>query len=414
MNFTEDEVRLVTRIYKDNECPICHIRFNSIHQLAVHVYSKHKKENLWAENYRKQYENYNKDYLICPYCNKKFNDLVRHLKREHNISRKEFRLKFPLIPLKLIKTKNGKFECQKCNKIYKRNNDLSNHYRLQHPEIYREIKNKRLKVENEKKFICPICYKKINSIRQHVQEGHNIKWEDFCKKYKWNIKDSKYISDEYRRNLSINKKQFYNSKKGMDLREEQSKRLKINNPSKNPKIAKTISEKAIKNINKNPFFNYSWGIRIKDDLITDNKYVRSFEEFKVLYFLKKNNINFEYEKEQIKCIVDNKVKNYLPDLKINNIFYEIKSNIERINREVLKKYNSIKDKEIHIVTFEQLMKLFNIKYDIQELINYCSNKIKNNEMKIICRTYKRNSRILKSICANYKTNENIDFKSLGE
>lgn len=408
MNFSEDQARLITRIYKDFTCPVCKLKFSSNHQLCQHIYNRHKKEDAWANKYRDIRNNYNKDFITCPYCNDRLKDLGKHLFIKHRINTTDFRLKNPLIPLKVVKVKHGNYVCHICNKHYTRKNNLSNHYRLNHPEYYDKIRFVRTSVH----YTCPICHNKFNDIRQHVACKHNMTWRYFCDSYNWNIKDSKYITDEYRKHLSENKRNFYKSESGILWRKQQSINFSNNNPSKLPHIRNKISQTAIKNINVNKFFNNSWGIRVWDKDITKGKFVRSFEEFKILYTLYINGISYEYEPESFTYRVRNKVKNYLPDLKIGNMYYEIKSSIKHISDEVLYKCSAI-DRNVKIVTSKELFYELNISCDTEILYKYCRERLDSDAMKISYRTYKPTSRILEKICADFRNHKNINFRQMG-
>lgn len=408
MKFSEDQARLITRIYKDNTCPVCKSRFKNNYQLCQHIYNRHKEEDAIANKYRNIRDSYNKDFIECPYCGRKLQDLSRHLLVIHNVDTKDFRLNNPITPLKVVKVKYSNYTCGVCDKHFKTLNGLSSHYRIKHPEYYDKIKHVNTKIH----YTCPICNKQFNDIRQHVSYKHSLTWEDFCRDYNWSTKDSKYINDLYRKHLSENKRSFYKSDRGILWRKKQSDYFSKNNPGKLYHVRNKISKLAINHINDNKFFNNSWGIRISDSVITKGKFVRSFEEFKILYTLYKNNIEFEYEPESFEYYDGDVVKNYLPDLKIGDDYYEIKCTTRNIPYSVLHKCSSI-GKSVQIVTSKDLFNKFNILCDMNDLYVYCSKQLDHDNMKIIFRTYKSTSRILERICKNFRNHRNIDFRSLG-
>ena len=78
-------------------------------------------------------------------------------------------------------------------------------------------------------FCCPICNKHKSNLSQHVELIHKLSWEDFQNNYDWK-EGKRFISDDYRRNLSTNKQSFYDSELGTIQKGKQSILFSKNNP----------------------------------------------------------------------------------------------------------------------------------------------------------------------------------------
>ncbi len=60
------------------------------------------------------------------------------------------------------------------------------------------------------------------------------------------------FTDEHKKSLSVNKKRFYQSERGLELKDEQSEMYSGNkNPACRPSVRKKISDAAIKRIKNN-------------------------------------------------------------------------------------------------------------------------------------------------------------------
>jgi hypothetical protein len=254
-----------------------------------------------------------------------------------------------------------------------------------HKQKYDEIKEGEASIYNGTSFTCPICNVNKRDMKQHVMLSHNLEWDIFCSQYNWESTNSKFITDEYRKNLSVNKQKFYDSERGEALKNIQSIKFKGDgNISKSAEVRYKLSKQAVNRMEANPFFNKSYGIKF---IFTyENVYYscRSFEEMKAFMLLLKNNIEFEYEKTVIKYNYEGKLKNYILDFKINDKFIEIKSCIEsKLSDEEKIKYENVReslyklDTNLYIVTYEELKNMFNLEenYNIYHEIKKCYLKI---------------------------------------
>ena len=260
--------------------------------------------------------------LVCPICGQHVKNLISHIRRSHDNSiknRRDFENKFP--DLKGIKLQISKFDkskefvCEVCGKVYRRKNDIQNHYRTQHPELYKKTEIIYSLPSQE----CPICGKMLGNLRQHIRESHNLQWEDFCEKYNWDIKKSKIVTDEYRKKLSDNKKSFYQSEQGQERKKIQSKNWKENNPVYDPeKLSKSIYSRT-KHGNLRVLTEDMGGIKVQYNGNT----FRSFNEFEFYILCNKYNLNVTYEPNEYCVKWYNEEKGffttYLPDFYIENI-----------------------------------------------------------------------------------------------
>lgn len=348
--------------------------------------------------------------LICPYCNKKFNSLYRHITLTHNIDISKFKEDYPNSPLQIYIRKNEFHSiCEQCGKEFDRKNLYILHLKTCDYKKYLVLKETRTNG-----YECQICHNLFIDLKQHLKIKHNLDFKDYCEIYNWDIEKSKFITNEYRKKLSESKKHFYNeTKRGKELKKTQSDNMSGNkNMACRNEIRSKISLSAIKRINENLFFINSYGIRVKYDKYS----VRSFEEFKVLYLLLKNNVDFEYENFSIKYLLDGKTKNYLVDFTINGNYYEIKSTLKYID---FKKYNSIKEEfkiknlNFEIVTYDILKEKLNLIEDYN-IFDECKKLLNEDKIKFDCVTYYDKSKILSKICDNYKNNKNIKITQISK
>ena len=323
-------------------------------------------------------------FVECPFCHKPFKSLVRHIPMVHKIPMEEFHKDFPNYAVQIGDTQlkddslrelkkqfveyynqflkeDGLYHCPTCDKGFKRTSGLQEHclshgiklpthkdfygdkktdenytcpychqafknYRglqvhlsIKHKEEYAEILKSRERTEG---FECPICNKIVGGLADHVMSKHHMDWKLFCKEYNW-IWGGSYITEEHRKNLSINKKNFYNNtERGLELREEQSKKGLITS-SVMPNCRSYYFSS-----NNEPF-----------------KYCRSFQEYMIIYVLNKNNFEYKYEPFSIEYMREGLQHHYTPDILIENNLYEIKSDNEeyeendkyRIIEEILSK-----------------------------------------------------------------------------
>lgn len=264
-----------------------------------------------------------KDFIECPVCHEKVKSLIRHLRGNHDRSlknREAVEAAFPelighKLQVGLVTDTSVEIKCEFCDKVYHRKNDIQNHIRNCHPEHY-------CKTECKKKLPtikCPICGKESGNMKQHIGDSHDMLWDDFCNDYCWDKQNVKIVTDEYRKLLSKNKKQYYNSSAGIERRKLQSKIWSENNPSKDrEKISKSISNRATRGNQSIESHSY-YGIKVH----CNNKSFRSFCEFEFYMLCKMHNIDAEYEPGKYCVKWFNKEKNfyttYLPDFYIDGV-----------------------------------------------------------------------------------------------
>ena len=341
--------------------------------------------------------------INCPICNKEVKNLLAHIKVHSNnfSTRKDIEKQFPELKGKQLQfePKKETATCPVCNKIFKNASGMKNHVKAFHNDYYND--NYKKKYNSIKEQTCPICNKLVYDLKQHVFIYHKLNWLEFCETYNHDKKLSKIVLDNYKKTLSKNKKEFYNSERGIQRRYEQSKEMKINNPMFDIKT-KQKQIFALSNIEKKTISHSNIGIRS----FYKNKKFRSFAELSVYLWAEINGIELEYE--NAKAIFywtdpdTNLIRNYIPDFFYKNTFIEIKSTDRELNEaklenkyilslDVIKKagYNF----ELH--TPNSFMKKFEIsKIDNIILFDNLRKIYNNDEIQFYCR---KNSRIVKKI-----------------
>lgn len=402
--------------FYDKICPICSKECTDKRRTTFHMNRDHIEEMKMIKEYKATIKELSqKDSIECPLCKDSFKEMARHIKKKHNMPVNDFKIKFPLLPLKVVSSISKKeiSECHLCNCVYKAKNALGLHYKNKHPEYFEEMKKGE---KMYKHFECPICNKETNTIRQHIVDGHNMTWESFCTNYNWNIKDSKYVSDEYRKKLSKNKKTYYASEEGIARKKVQSENmLGDKNQARRPEVRSKISKTAIKRMEDNPFFMRSYGIKFKFNNDDKRYFCRSFEELKLVHSLIVNDIEFVYEKTRIKYkMEDDVLRTYVLDFEIDGIYYELKSSLSLSDKDE-KKYTYVNkslsaiDSKLEIVTIKELSKKLNFEIDLDTVYRFCKDKIDSDDMWITNYSYHENSRILNKITKNYKDHPNVKY-----
>ena len=191
------------------------------------------------------------DYLECPICGKKLKSLYNHLVYSHNYTKEKIKEEFKdkNIPLHLDTRKRGNHKCDVCGKGFSLFNALQAHKRTFHPSEYE--KSVVIDKSNDcDKLECSICGKRTVNLFCHVKSAHNVEWDDYIEKY--NYKGPKvFFTDKHKESLSKNKKIFYRSDRGMELRDEQSEMYRGDkNPACDLGVRKKISDSAIKRVKK--------------------------------------------------------------------------------------------------------------------------------------------------------------------
>lgn len=338
------------------ECPYCHHPYKS---LVRHIPYSH---NIPLSDFHRDYSNYeiqvgypNKDsyasrktdYLAyyskykendlykCPVCEKSFKSISGL--QEHCLSHG-----IKLLTRKDFGCSDSRSEestCDICGKSFKNTLGLSIHKSMKHPEESEYLKRK--KEEEKEGFICPICDGKYAGLKDHVKCKHNLDWKDFTKKYNW-IYGGMYFSKNHKKNLSINKKNFYSSEKGKIWKENHSKTNKLSD------------YKGIYGTCRSYYFSYA------DKSFED---CRSFQEYSILYMLRKNDIEYKYEPFYINYIINGEQHRYKPDLLINNILYEIKSEEKEFEMEKYERILEVLENSIYslkLLTRKTCSDIFNI------------------------------------------------------
>lgn len=352
--------------------------------------------------------------IICPVCNKEVLNLLGHIKK-HNPkirSKKVFYEYFPNYEGKfqIDCSKKITVKCPYCNKEFNKNNALQIHIKKIHPEFF-------IKQEIVKKcanLICPICNHKVSDMKQHIKRHEIYNWDDFCFRYNWDVKLVKSITEDYRNNLSKNKKDFYNSERGLLLREEQS--IKMQTDAKRICWA-SVKEKSMNTRAKNKTLSNSGprGLHV----ITNYGSFRSYNEFIFATLCKLNNINLEYENLEYSIKWYNLEKGfigtYVPDFyHYNTGLIELKA-FKKDVKEAKKEEKYIQAEKIYkklnipfyIFSLDEALSMFGLKYSYKEKIlikKYVLDLVSNNEIQFIC-PYKK-SKIL------YELFETEDYSTL--
>jgi hypothetical protein len=373
--------------------------------------------------------------IRCPECGLKMKNLKMHLFYKHNLNMDQFREKYPNFGKTQIVIIQEKKQCPICldSKLYAPN-ALGTHISYIHNNIERgNLKNKTeadKKKEPKEGYICPICMKKKKNLSQHVEIFHKIKWDDFIITYNWKF-DKSYFSNSHKKCLSINKKNFYNNTiRGQELKEQQS--IKIsgeNNPTCKLDVRQKISDSRKGKVDsrtdshKEKMSKSSaikmwvqeggYGLFIRfmyNDIVY---FCRSFEEFKVIYTLLINNINFICNTTVIKYQTNGKFKYYVPDIIIDNNYIEVKraSSIEIQKYYEIEKYIGVKqilnslNKNFNIFSYELFCNHLNLKIHINEFFYIELNKLfKESKLERVVQSIRKgvNPQMTLKICKEYE------------
>lgn len=303
-------------------------------------------------------------------------------------------------------------KCPVCGKelkecYYNGSRGINPHIKFCHSDYLIDLleEKEKDKEESNRGSICPLCDKSYINMGHHVLEYHKMKWEDFLSST--GFKGNKYtFTDSHKEKLSSNKKKFYKSERGLDLRKKQSDKISgINNPACREEVRKKISDKHIGrkltshhievnskrsserllegNLGKESF-GYYFQFIINDKYF----YARSFEELKVILTLLKGDIEFLQEP----CIIeyydrDNCKRCYIPDFLIGGNYFETKCTQEEFEDY---KYKSCKKvlkgmgKDLRLLRSKDLLSEFGIRVLSNEVIySIVREMLLNNSMIII-------------------------------
>lgn len=340
---------------------------------------------------------------ICPVCGKEFNTLLRHI-HTHNSdihNKEDFYKAFPDYDgaLHIDVRKKKDCTCELCGKTYDYNNSLILHYKNEHFDYYNDVykKDKR----KNAMLVCPICGKNYADMKQHVEGKHLIAWDEFCNTYNWNIKLTKYISEEYRKNLSENKTNFYrNTERGAELKHLNSEIWKTEkNPSKNRKSMKKAMYSRATGNKWIPVYNYR-GIKVQYKDMT----FRSFTEFQFYILCLHFNKPIKYEPHEFVVQYYNEEKmfltSYLPDFFVDDQVIELKSAPHEVcmankAEKYIKIKNVYRSKHIKFIisSIEEALSLIGIpceKYQVKDITrDVIREAIENDEIHVICKPCSR-------------------------
>jgi predicted transcriptional regulator len=373
--------------------------------------------------------------IKCPECGLEMKNLKMHLFYKHNLNIDKFREKYPEFGKTQIVVKHEKKQCPICldSKLYAPN-ALGTHMSYIHNNIERGNPENKIKAEKRREtkegYICPICNKKYRNLSQHIEITHKIKWEDFIISYNWEF-DKAYFSDSHKNNLSVNKQYFYdNTSRGQECKIEQSIRSSgENNPACKLEVRQKISDSRKKNgctmtDQGKENVSYSSALKMQTQeggyglflrFIYNDKiyFCRSFEEFKIIYTLLINDIEFISNKTIIKYQINGKFKNYVPDLIINDTYIEIKrESFEGIQNQYNKeKYINIKsllnslNKNFNIFNYELFCKYLELQSHVNEYFYIELHTLfKNNKLERVVQSIRNNAKpnMVIKICKEYK------------
>lgn len=350
-----------------------------------------------------------KELLICPECGAKVKNIIAHAKIHHNeiVDKKSFLMFYPNYdqPFQIDTRTPKDLECPICHVHYQYNNSLGLHLKKCHYDYWVSQGGGQ---DNRKcaKIECPICHNKCSDIKQHTHRKHQLEWEVFCKLYNWDIKNTKYVSNEYRKSLSDNKKKFYRTtERGKELRELQSIKWTENNVAKDPKVKEKSMNTRSKN-GKIPKINYH-GIHIS---YNKNKSFRSFNEFTVWAMCNLHKINVDYENTKYIVKWYNEeggfMSTYTPDFYIEGIGLVELKDVKRAEIQAKKEEKYIKVSKIYksigipfnVYSQKHLFDVLGInekKYIINSYLkNLIDEAIKTDNIRITCR---ENSKIIKEM-----------------
>lgn len=358
------------------------------------------------------------DLIECPECGLKMKNLKMHLFYKHNLNMSQFREKYPEFGVTQLHTPREKIKCPFCNngKLYTPNG-LGTHISYIHNNTERGNPENKIKAEKRKEakegYICPICNKKYKNLSQHVEITHKISWEDFIVEYNW-AEGKAFFSEEHKKNLSLQKTDFYNDpEEGYNRRNEQS--IRSSNQRHSRKTKEYLSILAAERYKNKDIYSegcyQNRGIIVK---YKDNLY-KSMEEFKICLLLENNNIVFSYENESI-CYKtkDQVIHNYTPDFVINDLYFEVKVDANKVDYLKEHKYSECKNiieslgNTFFIGGLKDIAKFFNIPILRNfEFISICKKLL--DEDQIVLRKFdkKGNFSFFKKLDANYENNKNF-------
>jgi predicted transcriptional regulator len=348
--------------------------------------------------------------LECPICGKKFKSLIGHMRYIHDMNPAEFKEKYPNTRMHIDNRIRGTFLCDICGYSAKTPNSIGRHMKSVHPKEYSDRNQK-----EEHGLKCLICGKITPQLSQHIFCKHRISWEEYCSKYNY-IGPKSLFSDSHKKCLSVNKKAFYDGNAGLIQKQKQSVLYSgDSNPAKDISVRRKISEAAIRRKDSHPtFYKRSWGIWVEFNFNGETIKTRSYTEFMIIHTLLNNNFTINYETEIIKYTKeDGSIHNYICDVMINGIYYEIKPRLKDITRENKITYAIVKGvlndigSEFKILTLDSFESDFGIPLPKPlYFIELCKKMLVDNKIKFnyFLPAGRKDCKLFRKLDANYETN----------
>lgn len=279
-------------------------------------------------------------------------------------------------------------------------------------------------------WACPICGLHWKDMASHVKCAHKLTWEEFVGQYNW--KESKiYFSASYRKNLSENKKHFYNETEA-GRREKERLSIKYSGQS-NPacrhdvrvKISKSRQGKKMSLSNKYKISKSTTGGLYSDNAcsfgytfwqVVDGKErrFRSKVEYTIFLMFEYYGIPFEYEPYKVEYIDPSYdyPKHYIVDFVSGNRIFEVKpyeSDIDTDGKyECIRNQLSSVGKQLEVLTPGNFCTLFSISDERLQLPSFFNDLILDNIRNGVCRMKLPNT----SDDSSYTTSSFL--RSLGE
>lgn len=269
------------------------------------------------------------DIMVCPICGYTGKNLTPHILLFHKYKTSaDFLKEYPGCGFMSVnRGKPRKFVCSICGETFKQKhikptnkNSLEQHLLEKHNIVTKPRDTAFTPLR------CPICGKQTPHLYDHIIKKHRIEWDDFCKEYEYTGPKTVF-SEEHKKQLSINKKKFYDSDKGYIRKLQQSKdqageKNFVFRPGAMEKISSAAAERQTQGHN---FNKHSHGLKVVFQYEGSKYFCRSFEEFSVMIHLLKAGKPFLYEKTIVQYKMNRQYKKYVLDFEIDGEYFEIKS-----------------------------------------------------------------------------------------
>lgn len=256
-------------------------------------------------------------------------------------------------------------------------------------------------------WCCPICGLHIKDMGAHVKSVHGLTWDVFVKTYEW-TGTKIYFSETYRKNLSINKKNFYNNTDaGAIAKQELSKKFSGNN---NPacrddvklKISKSrmgqhvsskskgaVSESTNSGLYSNNAKSYGYTFWTYDG----EKEIRFRSKCEYIVYLMFNyyGLAVEHEPYKIEYVDDSVdyVRHYIVDFVFENRLFEVKPKETDFTNDI--KYNLVQEqlskfnKKLEVITPSTFIYALNIEKNVAKPVSFFEKMLIDNIRNGVCR-----------------------------